>query len=584
MNILFLDNKYNLYNTEQRFIEKEHYWDVQRYIRELAYLGFEYAFLNPVVLTIESHKNYFRTLPLLRINEFIHNKYNTKEFKIICSSLPLDYYQITNKSYWLHDIIYSLYKEFNPFFTSLHVMCNTKAKASWTQIYQLIGIRGYLSDVNNKKFELPVLNSFIKGLTLFEYFISCLGARKGVVDTAIKTADSGYLTKRLVEVLQEIVIKEYDCGNKNCLSHLRYINIDGGISKSHDLILYGKAIQKNIIDYKTKEVIAFRNSYIYSNTLKLLNAKKIYQINSNSIKLCSVARTVCSKCFMGTTVDNSNLSKSVGVLAGQAIGEPSTQLTLRTFHTGGVSRFKKSTFKKKSKKGNIYSFYLPYLSKYWIISFWKKSQKKKFYSYYNKVFNLNTYKLFCMSFFDLTRLKSNLLFVYSKWIYLRDKVDIISSIYNCRITKLYQRHTMYSDSTLKIDLNPILYIKHIGLLIKNAKRKWVFLNLNKSSFLEENYNYVFTNKLNNFLKTYSFNKKYLNISSLKFKKTLFSNNLLNVSSGFSRLEKYCSVYHVSFFSNKYKLKFILKDSYVLLPLIVFKLSNLFLKSKNIITK
>lgn len=582
MNILFLDNKYNSYNIEQRFIEKEHYWDVQRYIRELAYLGFEYAFSNPVVLTIESHKNYFRTLPLLRINEFIHNKYNTKEFKIICSSLPSDYYQTTNKSYWVYDIIYSLYKEFNPFFTSLHVMCNTKAKASWIQIYQLIGVRGYLSDVNNKRFELPVLNSFIKGLTLFEYFISCLGARKGVVDTAIKTADSGYLTKRLVEVLQEVVIKEYDCGNKNCLSHLRYISVDGGISKSHDLILYGKTIQKNIVDYKTKEIIVFRDSYIYSDVLKRLNVKKTYQINSNSIKLCSVARTVCSKCFIGTTVYNSNLSKSVGILAGQAIGEPSTQLTLRTFHTGGVSRFKKSTFKKKSKKDNTYSFLLPYLSKYWIISFWKKSEKKKFYSYYNKVFNLNRIKLFCVSSLNSTKLKNNLLFVYSKLIYLRDKTDIISSIYNCRIPKLYQKHKMHSDSIIKIDLNPILYIKYIGLLIKNARRKWVFLNLNKNTFLEENYNYVFTSKLNNFCKTHSFNKKYLNISLFKFKKTLFSNNLLNFSSDSSRLEKYCSVYHVSFFSNTYK--FILKDSYVLSPIVVFKLSDLFLESKNIIAK
>lgn len=186
---------------------------------------------------------------------------------------------------------------------------------------------------------MPVLNNFSKGLNIYEYFISCLGARKGIVDTAIKTADSGYLTKRLVEVIQELSIKEYFCGVKSSFKYSNYSNAQGISSSPYFLILHGKCLKSNIINNSTKEIIVHKNKYLSSTLLQKLyeNKHNFAQLSLFSIKLCNLERTICSKCFGLTSESKNFLAKNIGVLTGQTIGEPNTQLTLRTFHTGGSS-------------------------------------------------------------------------------------------------------------------------------------------------------------------------------------------------------------------------------------------------------
>ena len=201
-----------------------------------------------------------------------------------------------------------------------------------------MGIRGYLSAIGDNNFKLPILNNFSKGLNIFEYFISCLGARKGVADTAIKTADSGYLTQRLVDLTQEIVVKERYCGTKNFCYFTSYINSKGNFFIPHYLLIYGKNVKSNVLNIFTKEVIIPKNNYICPQTFNIIynNKYNFYKLKLSSIKLCSLGRTLCSECLGISSTTTNFISTNIGMLVGQTVGEPSTQMTLRTFHTGGV--------------------------------------------------------------------------------------------------------------------------------------------------------------------------------------------------------------------------------------------------------
>lgn len=383
MNILFLNNNYNLYNIEQRFLQKLGYFNLNNYIKKLSYLGFEYSFLYPLTLTIQSAKGYFLTLPLLRINEYKKYSYNWNNRFIA------DFYNIVNFSnnYNIYNKLSQSCSSLYPFFTSLHVLIHTGAKANMTQLYQLIGIRGFLSNVGSDNFNLPILSNFNKGLNIFEYFISCIGSRKGVIDTAIKTADSGYLTKRIVESIQELVIKEYYCGTKNFSIYNQNINVLGFQFLANNLFLYGKILRTNITDLKTKKIIIQKNKYLDLSTIKRLDQikSKFIKFSLTSPKLCLIERTVCSTCLGTTTIFNNFISKQIGVFTGQTIGEPSTQLTLRTFHTGGVCSM---TNKEEQTKEKLTSFFQN-SKKYKICSFKKFFVHSKFQ--YKSKFRLSNF-------------------------------------------------------------------------------------------------------------------------------------------------------------------------------------------------
>nr|AYQ95345.1 RNA polymerase beta'' subunit [Uronema sp. CCAP 334/1] len=238
----------------------------------------------------------------------------------------------------------------NPVF----MMAFSGARGNVSQVRQLVSMRGLMSDPQGKILSFPIISNFREGLTLTEYVISCYGARKGVVDTALRTANAGYLTRRLVDVAQHVIVLKFDCGTKKgfYLTEMKKFNktlyplrqrllgrvLAANIYKSSSNINtdYSNSDQKNM-DYKNKEIIGFRNEEI-SATLAEKIAKVTNKVFIRSPLTCQTPRLVCQLCY-GWSLSEGYLvaiGEAVGVIAAQSIGEPGTQLTMRTFHTGGV--------------------------------------------------------------------------------------------------------------------------------------------------------------------------------------------------------------------------------------------------------
>nr|YP_009186579.1 RNA polymerase beta chain [Cyclospora cayetanensis]AKO71999.1 RNA polymerase beta chain [Cyclospora cayetanensis]ANJ44353.1 RNA polymerase C2 [Cyclospora cayetanensis]ANN13287.1 RNA polymerase C2 [Cyclospora cayetanensis]ANN13316.1 RNA polymerase C2 [Cyclospora cayetanensis]ANN13345.1 RNA polymerase C2 [Cyclospora cayetanensis] len=513
------------FNFEQRLVQKLLYFNITNYIKELMFLGFEYSFYFPLILTLESTKGFFFTSPLLRYNELLKLNYNIKEYNISYSI------QKNINSYIPFLNLINSFNNINAFSSSLHLMANTGAKANWAQICQLIGVRGYLANATGEFFKIPVLNSFNKGLNFFEYFISCYGARKGVLDTALKTADAGYLTRRLVESIQELNIKEYNCGSKNSLEYEFQINSKGTLILPFFLLLSGKVLQKNLIEPTTKKIIEFKNNYISDNLINNLYIKfnSLLKINTFSIKTCISGRTICSKCFGHTTFNTNNLGKSIGILSSQVIGEPGTQLTLRTFHTGGASTILKSNIYIKNK-------YL-LISKYLF-----KNIKYKLCSTYYKLFNKTNKTIF--SFIYLKKYYFSLNSFYLVYILKKYKFNQIISINN---KLLYSKNNIYLSTLILtyLTINNIFQRKHykninffhnytgefiyknvLQLIIKNKYYKWIILNLNTSLLLNKYYLTIDNITKEKIIFIKSINQRTIKYFLIKYKSFLYSNRKL----------------------------------------------------------
>lgn len=206
------------------------------------------------------------------------------------------------------------------------------------QLRQIAGMRGLMANTSGKTVEIPIKSCFREGLDALEYFISSHGARKGLADTALRTADSGYLTRRLVDVSQDIIVREEDCGTHEGIIVADIKDGNQIIEKLQER-LEGRYVLEDIINPETKEVIVDTNTMIDSDL-----AKKIVDAGFTSVKVrssltCRTKHGVCSKCYgMGlATRTKVNIGEAVGIIAAQSIGEPGTQLTMRTFHMGGVA-------------------------------------------------------------------------------------------------------------------------------------------------------------------------------------------------------------------------------------------------------
>ncbi len=230
--------------------------------------------------------------------------------------------------------------EFNP----ILMMANSGARGSIDQIKQLCGMRGLMTDPNGKTIEIPVKSCFREGLSVLEYFISSHGGRKGLADTALKTADSGYLTRRLVDVSQEVIIKEDDCfaelGEKPKGVVVREIVDPAGkvIESLRDRIA-GRFVIGDVINPKTGEVMVKANEMISEDMADEIVKAGITEVEIRSVFTCKSKTGVCAKCY-GKNMSNNNpvqIGEAVGIIAAQSIGEPGTQLTMRTFHTGGIA-------------------------------------------------------------------------------------------------------------------------------------------------------------------------------------------------------------------------------------------------------
>ncbi len=224
----------------------------------------------------------------------------------------------------------------NPIFIMMH----SKARGSISQFTQVAGMRGLMQKPNGDPIEIPVTSNFKEGLSVSEFFLSTHSARKGSADTALKTADSGYLTRRLVDVSQDIIVKEDDCGTDQGVVARAFINEKTGavIESLYDRIV-GRYTSKKVINPETKEVIVDKDEFITESIADKIISAGIEEVEIRSILTCNTEKGVCRKCY-GRNLATGNvveIGEAVGVMAAQSIGEPGTQLTMRTFHTGGVA-------------------------------------------------------------------------------------------------------------------------------------------------------------------------------------------------------------------------------------------------------
>ena len=223
---------------------------------------------------------------------------------------------------------------FNPIF----IMADSGARGSMNQIRQLAGMRGLMADTNGRTIEIPIKANFREGLSVLEYFISSRGARKGLTDTALRTADSGYLTRRLVDVSQDVIIRRMDCGSKNGSWKQELIE-KGQVISTYGERIRGRYPVYDVVDEKTGEVLFDTNHMFKEEDAEILTAHGIPRVYVRSILGCKARSGVCAKCY-GMNLATSelvNMGEAVGIIAAQSIGEPGTQLTMRTFHTGGVA-------------------------------------------------------------------------------------------------------------------------------------------------------------------------------------------------------------------------------------------------------
>ena len=232
------------------------------------------------------------------------------------------------------DALSSCLDEFNP----IYMMANSGARGSMNQIRQLAGMRGLMANTAGKTIEIPIKSNFREGLSVLEYFISTRGARKGMADTALRTADSGYLTRRMVDVCQEVIVREKDCGTTDGV-WASAVYDRGQMVESFGTAIHGRFPAVPVTDPKTGEVLFGTDHMLMPEDAAVLEAHDIHKVFIRSVLTCEARQGVCAKCYginlaVGRPV---NMGEAVGVIAAQSIGEPGTQLTMRTFHTGGVA-------------------------------------------------------------------------------------------------------------------------------------------------------------------------------------------------------------------------------------------------------
>jgi len=244
--------------------------------------------------------------------------------------------------------------EFNP----IYMMADSGARGSRQQIRQLAGMRGLMAKPSGEIIETPIMSNFREGLTVLEYFTSTHGARKGLADTALKTADSGYLTRRLVDVSQDVIVSEYDCGT------VKYIDatplVEGGdiIQSLRDRIV-GRVVAEDVRDPLSGEIIVQANNEITEEIAQKIEDAGIERVRMRSALVCETKRGICVMCY-GRNLGSGRLAElgeAVGIIAAQSIGEPGTQLTMRTFHIGGTASRVVEASKHEAKNAGIVKYH-----------------------------------------------------------------------------------------------------------------------------------------------------------------------------------------------------------------------------------
>ncbi|WP_338430983.1 DNA-directed RNA polymerase subunit beta' [Synechococcus elongatus] len=306
---------------------------------DLKALGFRYATRAGVSISIDDLKVPGSKAELLesaeqRIQE-TEDRYTRGEItEVERFQKVIDTWAITNDE--LTERVVKNFRESDPL-NSVYMMAFSGARGNISQVRQLVGMRGLMANPQGEIIDLPIKTNFREGLTVTEYIISSYGARKGLVDTALRTADSGYLTRRLVDVSQDVIIHEEDCGTS------RGLLVEAMTDGDRILIpiaqrLLGRVTADSVVDPTTGEVLAEAGQDIDEGLANRIEKAGIKKVKVRSPLTCEAARSVCRKCY-GWSLAHAqmvDMGEAVGIIAAQSIGEPGTQLTMRTFHTGGV--------------------------------------------------------------------------------------------------------------------------------------------------------------------------------------------------------------------------------------------------------
>jgi DNA-directed RNA polymerase subunit beta' len=273
----------------------------------------------------------------------------------------IDTWNSTSES--LKDEVVRNFKSKDPL-NSVYMMAFSGARGNISQVRQLVGMRGLMADPQGEIIDLPIKTNFREGLTVTEYIISSYGARKGLVDTALRTADSGYLTRRLVDVSQDVIVREIDCGTTRAIAIRPMTDGEKVLIPLKDRLL-GRMIARDVVHPQTGEIISFedekavRNTPITDELAHAIGKAKVEQVWVRSPLTCEATRSVCQHCY-GWSLAHAkmvDMGEAIGIIAAQSIGEPGTQLTMRTFHTGGVftgevAETKRADFDGKIKHGS----------------------------------------------------------------------------------------------------------------------------------------------------------------------------------------------------------------------------------------
>lgn len=325
---------------------------VVKLLDELKQLGFTYATLAGLSISVDDLKVPKEKKEYLKAAQEEVDKVEDQYKKGVITERErknkiIDIWTHTTET--ISDLVFREMDPFNPIF----LMADSGARGSRLQVRQLAGMRGLMAKPSGEIIESPITANFREGLTVLEYFISTHGARKGLADTALKTADAGYLTRRLIDVAQEIIVTEEDCGTLNGITVSAIIEGDEVVVSLKERII-GRVALDNIVDVITDELIVGAGNEITEEKSEIVEKLGMEKIRIRSVLTCESERGCCIKCYGRNLATQRlvELGEAVGIIAAQSIGEPGTQLTMRTFHIGGTaSRTIEQSFIRSKNKG-----------------------------------------------------------------------------------------------------------------------------------------------------------------------------------------------------------------------------------------
>jgi len=327
-------DKVGLKKIVTKIIENHSLEESSLYINKIKDLGFVYSTISSITWGIKDTVLYEQKKSIV---EEAEKEVESIEKEFEEGLLTLEETQSKKITVWMkakEKIFKNLpgvFDENNPLF----YIVNSKSRGSWVQVIQMIGMKGLIQDVRGETIELPVKSSYKEGLTSLEYFIGAHGGRKGLADTALKTSVAGHLTRRLVDTVQDVFIKEKDCGTKEGIEVIKEVGDKYGFSFAERI--YSRVLLEDVIS--NGRVLAKRGDVISRELAKLIEAEGVQKIKIRSPIMCKTEGGICSACY-GLDLSRNReieIGETVGVIAAQSIGEPGTQLTLKTFHIGGVA-------------------------------------------------------------------------------------------------------------------------------------------------------------------------------------------------------------------------------------------------------